>query len=186
MILLLAIACSTLDPLTSSPFDENDCAFTLEDAESRDEICLGTRPYYEMGASVSYSLDEYDTFDLIVSAAPEGGVGMDTVRLAVSATPSWNLEDVLTIEYPDGDVRGVDLDEDGDVEIDADAEFCAGDGDAYTLIFDHAGLDTPDNEYLYVGFDTVQTWHQEGADDLTTKFQDLGPNGWSTSLGVEF
>lgn len=185
MIFLLATACSTLDPLTK-PVGEQECAYSIEDVATHDETCFDTRPYYEIGASVDYSVDEYDTLDLHVSAAPEDGIGMDEFSLAISATPGWNLEEVLSMEFPDGDVRPIVVSEDGSAKIDVDLELSAGEDATYTLIFDRAGLDTDDTEYLYVGYGSIQTWHSEGGCDATTKFRDLGRDNVSESLGIEF
>ncbi len=179
---ILFVGCSTLDPLNESPFPE--CAYTLEDAATREERCLDTRPYFELGGTTTYVVDEYTTFELVVSAAPEGGIVMDEITLALSATPKWILTEILTVEDENG--NECDLDEDGRVEVSRILDLEAGEEAVFVLTFDHAGLDTYDEEFLKIGYASEQTWRDESDVEYATHFRDLGHDQMSESIGISF
>jgi hypothetical protein len=202
MIAILLAGCSTFDLLESSPFTDEDCNYSLEEANTGEERCHPTRPYYQFGSIYTHEAEEYTTFDLVISAAPEGCVGMRQFALAFNATPEWDLEDLLSVEYPTGEIHSVDVDErdqdrsvieiGGNERDEPDSDDVAipslepGETAVFTLVFDRAGLDTEEIEYLILIYDNEQTWYGEDGVEQTTRFRDHAPEQTSESIGLSF
>lgn len=128
---------------------------------------------------------------------------MRQIVLGVDAAPGWNLEDILSVEYPDGTLHAIDVDrrdlggfrveiggndpsEDivtGDV---AAPRVDAGDTVVFVLVFDYAEIEPEDDERLGLGFDAEQTWYQEGGIEQATRFRAQSSDDTSESVGITF
>jgi hypothetical protein len=184
-MIALLLACSTLDNYKSNPFEYEDCNYTLQDAQTWEEVCYQTRPYFEFGGIYTKVVEDYTTFDLIVSAAPEGAIGMEQIDLGVSAPSHWNLEELLTIEYPNGKVEPATV-EDSTIEIDGVECLSANEELIFVLTFDYSNLETSEDDFLDLGFNSVQTWFQVGDPEQTTRFRDQAHDQTSESVGIGF